>query len=110
MNTKLVELIKNKKQDIITTIKMVARDSVIPDFFGNYDIYIDESDGQLYVYQTISETFRPADSHLHFLYSIKSHAPRTATEQVNVEEVIKEIVHADDTFEIIVATYETITD
>ena len=71
---KFIELLKNKREDIINTIIMVAGDSVMPDFYGTYDIYMDERDGELYVFQTTNPLLRPADKSLCFLHSIKSHA------------------------------------
>lgn len=76
MNTEFIELLKNKKDDIITTITMVAGDSLMPDFYGTYEIYMDERDGEIYVFQTTNPLFRPTNKSLHFLHSIKSHATK----------------------------------
>lgn len=71
---KMLKLLNNKEQDIITTIEMVVSDSLIPDYYGNYDIYIDDRDGELYVFQTYSSTSHPSGDSLHFLHTVKSHA------------------------------------
>lgn len=74
MKKDFIELLKNKKDDIVTTIIMVAGDCMLPDFYGTYDIYMDERDGELYVFQTTNELLRPANKSLHFLHSIRSRA------------------------------------
>lgn len=76
MKTEFIELLKNKKEDIITTITMVAGDSLMPDFHGTYDIYMDERDGEIYVFQTTNPLLKPANKSLRFLHSIKSHAAK----------------------------------
>ena len=76
MKTEFIELLKNKKDDIITTITLVAGDSLMPDFYGTYDIYMDERDGEIYVFQITNPLLKPANKSLRFLHSINSHATK----------------------------------
>lgn len=101
MDKRIITLLENKKQDIITTIEMVAEDSLMPDYFGNYDIYLDDRDGEIYVFQTYSPTSVPASKSLRFLYTIKSHAAKAGDFKrylmendhiINAEESEKELI------------------
>lgn len=70
-----VALLDEKREEIITTIEMVAEDSLLPDFYGIYAIYLDESDGQIYVFMTERDShFLPKNPSLRYLYEIRSHA------------------------------------
>lgn len=65
MNHKtFMSLLEKKKDNIIRTIKAVVADSFMPDFYGIYEIYLNEADGQIYVLQVDCEkTFSQEDSH-----------------------------------------------
>ena len=105
-NDGLIELLKQKKEDIIDTIVMVASESLCPDFFGTYDIYLNVCDREIYVFMTESETNRIRDSFYYFLYSVKSNAVKCGESlEKKVEAANREVVMAEATYERILSYY-----
>lgn len=70
---KLIELIKNNRDAIITRIEQIEVASLTPGFHGTYDIYIDAK-GCLYVFQCFHSTENRIRDGLIFLCSIRSNA------------------------------------
>lgn len=70
---KLIELIKNNRDAIITRIEQIEVTSLTPCFHGTYDIYMD-ANGYLYVFQCFNSTETRIRDELVFLCSIKSNA------------------------------------
>lgn len=105
-NDGLIELLKQKKEDIIDTIVMVASESLCPDFFGTYDIYLNVCDREIYVFMTEDETSRIRDSSYYFLYSVKSNAVKCGESlEKQIEAANREVVMAEATYERILSYY-----
>lgn len=71
--SKLIELIRNNRDDIITRIEQIEVASLTPGFYGTYDIYIDAR-GCLYVFQCFHQNKSQLRKGLIFLCSIRSNA------------------------------------
>ena len=70
---KVIELIKNNRDGIITKIEQIEVASLTPGFHGTYEIYMDKS-GCLYVFQCFHLNESRQRKGLIFLCSIRSNA------------------------------------
>lgn len=75
VNESFPALLEERKEEIITTIEMVTEESFTPDFYGTYEIYINETDRQIYVFMTErGSSFKPKNPAMRYLHTIRSHA------------------------------------
>lgn len=74
-NETFLTLLEERKEDIIATIEMVTEESFLPDFYGTYEICLDGTDGQIYVFMAERDTlFYLKNPSLYYLHTVKSHA------------------------------------
>lgn len=106
MSKNLVELLLKSKKDIISTIEMVARSSVVPGFYGRYEIYLNKADEAIYVFTCDKDEQAEVNSNFHLLHTIKSHPVDGGESPEEIASAIEnEIVYAEDTFERVLSHY-----
>ena len=70
-------LLEERRDDIITTIEMVTEESFLPDFYGTYEIYLNEADQQIYVFMAErGSLFQPKNQSMRYLHTVRSHAAK----------------------------------
>lgn len=81
-NSTFVSLLEKKKEDIIQAIKQTVIESFTPDFYGVYEIYLNEGGGQILHHKVDQgEALCQLEAPMRYLHSIPSHAISSKTYQ-----------------------------
>lgn len=73
-NSTFISLLEEKRKDIIQTIKQTVIESFTPYFYGMYEIYINEEDGQIHLHKVdLGEASYQLEAPMRYLFEVPSH-------------------------------------